>query len=150
MNNLTQAIFATAQSLPEGGILTSKEFLLLGSRAAVGQALARLTCEGKLMRVWRGAYVTPVSGRFGTRAPSTESVVQALEGKSGETIVACGASEANALGLTMQVPIREIFITSGVSRIIQLGNRAIELKHGTRWQLVLGKRLAGRAIRALL
>jgi hypothetical protein len=149
MSNLTKAIFSAAQSLPEGGILSPKEFLHLGSRAAVDQALTRLTREGKLLRVSRGAYVTPVSGRFGSRAPSTESVMQALEGQSGETIVASGASEANALGLTTQVPTREVFITSGLSRTLQLGNRAVELKHGTRWQLALGKRPAGMAVRAL-
>jgi len=149
MSTLTQAIFAAAQSLPEGGILSPKEFLHLGSRAAVDQALTRLTREGKLLRVGRGAYVIPVSGRFGSRAPSTESVVQAIEGQSGETIVASGAAEANALGLTTQVPTREVFITSGASRILQLGSRAVELKHGARWQLALGKRPAGMAVRAL-
>jgi hypothetical protein len=149
MSTLTQAIFAAAQSLPEGGILSPKEFLHLGSRAAVDQALTRLAREGTLLRVGRGAYVLPVNGRFGLRAPSTESVVQAIETQSGETIVASGAAEANALGLTTQVPTREVFITSGASRILQLGNRAVELKHGTRWQWALGKRPAGMAVRAL-
>ena len=149
MSTLTQAIFAAVQSLPEGGILSPKEFLHLGSRAAVVRTLTLLTREGKLLRVGRGAYVVPVSGTFGSRAPSTESVVQAIEAQSGETIVASGAAEANALGLATQVPIREVFITSGASRTLQLGNRAVELKHGARWQLVLGKRPAGSAIRAL-
>lgn len=67
----------------------------------------------------------------------------------GETIVASGAAEANALGLTTQVPIREIFLTSGRSRTLRLGNREIELKHGSRWLLSLGNQPAGRAIRAL-
>ncbi len=149
MSTLTQAIFSAAQSLPEGGILSPKAFLHLGSRAAVDQAMARLAREGKLLRVARGAYVLPVSGRFGTRAPSTESVVQALENQSGETIVANGAAEANALGLTTQVPTREVFITSGLSRTLQLGNRTIEIKRGARWELALGRRPAGRAVRAL-
>jgi len=51
--------------------------------------------------------------------------------------------------LTTQVPTREIFITSGVSRTLQLGSRIVELKHGPRWQLTLGKRPAGMAVRAL-
>lgn len=149
MSTLTEAIFSAARTLPEGGILSPKAFLHLGSRAAIDQAMARLAREGKLLRVMRGAYVIPVNGRFGSRAPSTESVVQALEAQSGETIVASGASEANALGLTTQMPTREVFITSGVSRTIQLSNRVIELKHGARWQLTLGRRPAGSAIRAL-
>lgn len=149
MSTLTEAIFSAAQALPEGGILSPKAFLHLGSRAAVDQAMARLAREGKLLRVGRGAYVAPIEGRFGVRAPSTESVVQAIENQSGETIVANGAAEANALGLTTQVPTREIFITSGVSRTLQLGERTIEIKRGSRWEFVLGKRPAGMAVRAL-
>ena len=76
-------------------------------------------------------------------------MLEAIETASGEVIVPNGAAEANALGLTTQMPIREVFLTSGSSRKLRLGNRNIELKHGSRWQLALGKRPAGRAIRAL-
>ena len=149
MSQLTKTILSAVQALPEGGLLSPKEFLHLGSRAAVDQTLTRLTREGKLLRVGRGAYAAPVHGRFGSRPPSTEAVVQAIEAGSGETIVANGAAEANALGLTTQVPTREVFLTSGPSRKLRLGNRSVELKHGSRWLLVLGKRPAGMAIRAL-
>lgn len=149
MSQLAEAILSAAQALPEGGLVSAKEFLHLGSRAAVDQTLTRLTREGKLMRVGRGAYAAPVISRFGARPPSTEAVVKAIESASGEVIVANGATEANALGLTTQVPTREVFLTSGRSRKLQLGNRTVELKHGHRWQLVLGARPAGKAIRAL-
>ena len=83
MSALTEAIFDAVKSLPEGGIVAPKEFLHLGSRAAIDQALTRLNREGLLMRVGRGAYVIPVTGRFGSRAPSTESVIQAMECNDG-------------------------------------------------------------------
>lgn len=149
MSHLTEAILSAAQALPEGGMLSPKEFLHLASRAAVDQGLTRLMREGKLLRVGRGAYAAPVLSRFGSRPPSTQSVVEAIESASGEIVVANGASEANALGLTTQVPTREVFLTSGPSRQLRLGNRNVELKHGSRWQLGLGKRPAGMAIRAL-
>jgi hypothetical protein len=149
MSHLAENILSAAQALPEGSLLSPKEFLHLGSRAAIDKTLSRLAQEGKLMRVSRGAYVAPHQGRFGVRPPSTESVVQAIEANCGETVVANGAAEANALGLTTQMPTREVFFTSGPSRTLLLGNRCVELKHGNRWQLLLGKRPAGRAIRAL-
>lgn len=149
MSHLAENILSAARTMPEGGLLSPKEFLHLGSRAAVDKTLSRLAQEGQLMRVSRGAYVAPYQGRFGARPPSTESVVQAIEASGGETVVANGAAEANALGLTTQVPTREVFFTSGPSRNLQLGNRCVELKHGNRWQLLLGKRPAGMAIRAL-
>ncbi len=150
MSLLAQSILTQAQSLQEGGLLSPKEFLHLGSRAAVDQALCRLVREGTLLRVGRGTYSMPVQGRFGVRPPSTESVVEAIESTSGETVVASGAAEANALGLTTQVPTREIYLTSGPSRRLQLGSRGVELKHGNRCQMLLGKRPAGKAIRALM
>ena len=145
MSQLAQAVLSVAQSLPEGGLLSPKEFLHLGTRAAIDQTLTRLTKEGLLLRVGRGVYALPVQGRFGVRPPSTESVVEAIEAASGEVVVPSGAAEANALGLTTQVPIKEIYLTTGPSRRLHLGHREVELKHGNRWQMSMGK-----AIRALL
>jgi hypothetical protein len=149
MSHLAETILSLAQALPEGGLLSAKEFLHLASRAAIDQTLVRLTREGKLIRVGRGAYAAPIPSRFGSRPPSTEAVVEAIESAVGEVIVVNGATAANALGLTTQVPTREVFFTSGRSRKLQLGQRIVELRHGNRWQLVLGKRPAGMAIRAL-
>ena len=149
MSQLNEAILSSAQSMPEGHILSPKAFLHLGSRAAVDQALTRLTQSGKLMRVGRGAYVTPVSGRFGRRSPSAESIIATLEQQTGQPITNNGAAAANALGLTTQQPTREVFLTNGRSQILKLGARVIEIKHAPGWQLALGKRPAGMAVRAL-
>ena len=98
MTTLPESILLHAESLSEGGVLSPKEFLHLGGRAAVDQALSRLTKEGKLLRVARGTYVVPVSSRFGTRAPAPEKVMEALAARSGEVVTPHGASAANALG----------------------------------------------------
>lgn len=148
MSKLPETILLHAQSLPEGGVLSPKEFLHLGTRAAVDQALSRLTKEGRLLRVARGTYVTPVTTRFGTRAPSPEKVVQALSTRTGETVTPHGASAANALGLTRQVPIREVYLTSGPSRKLRLGRSEVAVNHAPRWMLALGGS-AGAAVRAL-
>lgn len=149
MNTLPETILRRARSLSEGGVLSPKEFLHLGSRAAVDQAFSRLTKAGKLLRVARGAYVAPVSSRFGSRPPAPEKVVKALAQQSGEIVVPHGASAANALGLTQQVPIREVYLTSGRTRRLKLGRGEVEIKHAPRWMLVLGARPAGAAVRAL-
>ena len=149
MTTLPESILLHAQSLSEGGVLSPKEFLHLGQRAAVDQALSRLTKEGKLLRVSRGTYVAPVSSRFGTRAPAPEKVVEALAAQSGEVVTPHGASAANALGLTQQVPIREVYLTSGRTRRLKLGRSEVMVKHVPRWMLALGTGPAGAAVRAL-
>ena len=149
MNTLPESILLHAQSLPEGGVLSPKEFLHLGSRAAVDQALSRLTKESKLLRVGRGTYVNPVSSRFGTRTPAPEKVLESLAAQSGETVTPHGAMAANALGLTQQVPIREVYLTSGRTRKLKLGRSEVLVKHVPRWMLALGTGQAGAAVRAL-
>jgi hypothetical protein len=149
MKTLPEIILLHAQALPEGGVLSPKEFLHLGSRAAIDQALSRLAKEGKLLRVARGIYVAPVSGRFGTRAPAPEKIVEALAEQNGEVVATHGATAANALGLTQQVPIREVFLTSGRTRKLRLGRSEVLVKHVPQWMLALGTGPAGAAVRAL-
>lgn len=149
MRTLPEIILQQAQSLPEGGVLSPKEFLHLGSRAAVDQAFSRLAKAGKLLRVARGAYTAPVTTRFGTRSPAPEKIVKALAEQSGEIVVPHGASSANVLGLTRQVPIREVYLTSGRSRKLRFGQSEVLLKHAPHWMLALGARPAGAAVRAL-
>ncbi|MCC5860637.1 MAG: hypothetical protein JJT93_01840 [Gammaproteobacteria bacterium] len=149
MNSLPETILLHARALPEGGVLSPKEFLHLGTRAAVDQAFSRLAKEHKLLRVARGAYVAPVASRFGSRAPAPEKVVEALAVQSGELVVPHGASAANALGLTQQVPTREVYLTSGRSRKLKLGRSEVLVKHAPRWMLALGAGPAGAAVRAL-
>lgn len=149
MKSLPQQILEYAAREPEGIPLTSKALLHLGSRAAVDQALSRLAASNRLLRIARGLYVKPEKTRFGSRPPMTENVVRGIEERKGETVVPHGAAEANSLGLTTQVPVREIFLTSGRTRHLTLGGREVELRHVPAWQLVLAHHVAGAAVRAL-
>lgn len=149
MQRLTEQILAYAEGLPEGAPVTAKSLLHLGERAAVDQALSRLTERGQLIRAGRGIYLRLVTGRFGRRAPSVEQTVEALARQRGEVIVPSGAAAANTLGLTTQVPVRLVYLTSGRSRTMNLGKQVVELRHAPRWLLVLAHRPAGAAVRAL-
>ena len=149
MIRLTEQIMAHAAGLPEGAPVSAKGLLHLGNRAAVDQALSRLTERGQLIRAGRGIYMRPIASRFGIRAPSVEQAVEALATQKGEIIVSTGAAAANALGLTTQVPVRTVYLTSGRSRKMQVGTQVLELRHAPRWQLALANRPAGEAVRAL-
>ena len=149
MNTLAKTILAHTQELPEGEPISAKEMLHLGSRAAVDQAFSRLVRRGRLLRVSRGVYVRLVESRFGKRAPSLAKVLAAFGAFKGETIVPHGAAAANKLGLTPQVPVRAVYLTSGPSRRLTLGAQVVELRHAPRWQLALAGRLAGEVLHAL-
>ena len=149
MPSLPLQIINYAAESPEGTLLCPSALLHLGSRAAVDQALSRLARKGGLLRVCQGVYVWPVQTRFGPRPPAVEKVLASLSTLWGETIVPCGGTAANALGLTTQVPVRSVYLTSGPNRKLRLGGLAVELRHAPRWQLVAPHRPAGDAVRAL-
>ena len=90
-----------------------------------------------------------VETRFGTRPPGVEKVIASLSELWGETIVPCGGAAASALGLTTQVPVRSVYLTSGPNRKLKLGQLTVDLRHAPRWQLVAPHRSAGDAVRAL-
>ena len=149
MSSLPQLIEKQASDLPEGAVLHPKALLHLGSRAAVDQALSRLARSGRLLRVCQGVYARPVETRFGSRPPAVDKVIASLSMLWGETIIPSGGAEANALGLTTQVPVRSVYLTSGPSRRLTLGEVMVELRHAPRRQLVAPHRPAGAAVRAL-
>lgn len=149
MVTLAESIMKEASGRSEGVPMVAKEFLHLGSRAAVDQALSRLTRQGRLMRASRGVYVRPIETRFGIRPPSVTKVVEALAQVKGEQLAPHGAATANALGLTTQVPVRAVYLTSGRSRCLRLGAQEVELRHAPAWQLALPNRIAGQIIRVL-
>ncbi len=149
MQHLTSQILGYAEQLPEGAALSAKSLLHLGNRAAVDQALSRLHERGELIRAGRGIYMKAIKSRFGSRPPTVEQAVAAVAHQRGEVIVSNGAAAANALGLTTQVPVRSIYLTSGRSRTMSVGSQEVELKHAPPWQLSLANRPAGVAVRAL-
>ena len=137
MPSIPSQIMSHAAESPEGTLLCPSALLHLGSRAAVDQALSRLARKGDLIRVCQGVYVRLVQTRFGLRPPAVDRVLAELSALWGETIVPCGGMAANAFGLTTQVPVRSIYLTSSPNRMLKLGGLAVELRHAPRWQLVV-------------
>ena len=149
MPSLPRQIEDYAATLPEGAPLCPSALLHLGTRAAVDQALSRLARRGRLMRICQGVYMRPIETRFGKCSPAMEKVIPALAELWGEVIVPCGGGAANVLGLTTQVPVRLVYLTSGPGRRLRFGARQVVLRHAPRWQLVAPNRLAGMIVRAL-
>jgi len=146
---VAERILEYAQTQPEGTVLGPKELLHLGSRPAVDQALRRLVGKNELLKLYRGAYVRPVETKYGVRAPEPAKVVESIKRAQAETVVPHGAAEANALGLTTQVPTRIVYLTSGKSRTLTLGAQVVEMKHAPRWMLMGSPGEVGRVVRAL-
>jgi hypothetical protein len=150
MKTIPEAILAYAHRSAEGQVLSPKDFLHMGNRTAVDQALSRLSREGHLIRVDRGAYVAPVRCRAGCRPPGIEKVVKSLAALSGELIALDGAASAMSFGLAERQQIAPRYFTSGRSRTLLLGEVEVVLQHAPVWMLALGNSPAGMAVRAMV
>lgn len=149
MRSLPKAILERSQALAEGGVLAPKEFLHLGSRAAVDQAFCRLVKSGHLMRVARGVYCVPVRDQENLHAPSMESLVQAMAMQGKQIIVTSGAHAAKSLGLTRATPSQDEYLTTGRGKQLEVDGQTAALKHAPYWMLSLGSTPAGNALRAM-
>ena len=112
-------------------VCTPKDFLDLGSREAVDQALSRLVKAGKLRRVGHGLYDMPrISNVLKRPAPvDVDAAIAALARRDGVRIMPDGLAAANQLGLTNAVPAKASYVTDGHSRTVKIDGRTIRFRH---------------------
>ncbi|MFS8084993.1 MAG: DUF6088 family protein, partial [Acidobacteriota bacterium] len=112
-----------------GQIFSVADFLDLGPRPTVDQALSRLARQGKINRVRRGLYELPRIGKLLNRpiTQSPDALARAWARKNGLRIVPSGAYAANLLGLSTQVPAKITYYTNGRTKTIKLGQHTIKL-----------------------
>jgi hypothetical protein len=133
-----------------GTAVIPSDFLDLGSRAAVDKALSRLAARGVIRRVRRGIYEYPkVSKRLGPMSPSLPEVAKAVARKQGAQLQTSGARNANALGLSPQVPAQATYLTSGRSTKIKVGHQNLSLKHVVPARVIRSGSTATAVIEAL-
>ena len=148
--SIPDRIMKRARAFGRGGVFTPRDFLHLGSRAAVDQALLRLVKVGKLRRLARGLYDFPKThARLGALSPAPDDVAQALARETGSVAQITGAQAVNALGLSTQVPAKSTYLTDGPPRHVLLGKRAINLRHASPKHLIAPGSPAGTVVQAL-
>lgn len=138
------------RKLPAGQPFTPAEFLPLGARAAIDQALSRMAKTEEIARVGRGVYVRPKTNRYvGKVMPNPTEVAEAIAKSTGATVQIHGAEAARRFELTTQVPMQPIFYTSGPNRSFCIGKLNVLFKHVSPRKLTLAGRPAGQALSAL-
>ena len=149
MNSVPSRIVAYAKSQPEGALFGANELLGFGARAAVDQALVRLVNAGDIMRVARGTYTLPVATRFGLRGPDELLLARSYARREGVTIARHGADEAHRLGLSTQVPVKTVWLTSGRAALLSVGSQTVAFKPAAQWLLADPGGRAGALLRAV-
>ena len=112
-------------------VCTPKDFLDLGSRGAVDQALSRLVKAGQLRRAGHGLYDMPRMSTVLKRAAPVDldAAIEALARRDGVRIVPDGLVAANQLGLTNAVPAKASYLTDGSTRTLKIDGRTVRFRH---------------------
>lgn len=116
-----------------GAIYITSDFADLASSETANRALLRLEEKGVIRRVLFGVYEYPEYNDFLSEyvAPSADKVAQALARKFAWTIVPCGDTALNLLGLSTQVPAVWLYVSDGSYKEYTFGKTTIKFKRTT-------------------
>ena len=129
--SIAQQIRQRIEQTGRGKLFLVRDFLDLSTRGNIDVTLQRLTKEGMLQRLHSGLYYYPrISTFLGQPVPpAPEDIAAALARRVGAQVAPSRAQTANALGLTTQVPAKNVFTTNGgKARRVKVGNQSIELR----------------------
>ena len=118
---------------PKGTIFLTSDFTDLASSDAANRALLRLEEAGLIRRILFGVYEYPDYNEFLDEyvEPSPDMVAHALARKFGWTIVPCGDTALNMLGISTQVPSVWLYVSDGTYKEYAYGNVVIKFKRTT-------------------
>lgn len=115
----------------------------------VGQILSDLAKDGIIHHLSRGVYLKTEETRFGLVYPPIEDIAKSIARRDNAQVIPTGATAQNILGLSTQVPMNAVFLTSGSARIIKLGSRTITFRRAVPKNFAVQGRYTSLIVQAL-
>lgn len=134
-----------------GSVFVSTDFTDITDKKTVNMGLIRLADEGLIKKILFGVYYKPeFSELLGeTVAPSPNKVAHALARNFGWTIVPCGDTALNFLGLSTQVPSQWVYVSDGAYKEYTFDNTTIKFKRTTNKEISKASYKTALTIQAL-
>lgn len=111
-----------------GTLYFISDFAEHGNDVFISRVLSECVNDGLLLRIANGIYCKPIETRFGPLFPSVEELVNAIARRDNAQILPTGETAQNRLGLSTQVPMNSVYLTSGSARKLYLHGRTVTLK----------------------
>lgn len=127
--SIKSAILKRIEESPEHSIFFINDFMELGSMPSIKKTLRQALLLGIVSHVAHGIYVKPMLSRFGEVPPPLEKIAKEIAQRDRVEIMPTGSTAANILGLSTQIPMVVSYLTTGSSRTIKIGKRAIKFRH---------------------
>ena len=138
--SISRGIEQIIASKPSAAVFSCTDFLALGSRAAVDQALTRLVRAGALVRIARGLYQTLDT------AVEAQALARVITRKTGEQVgLATVSAASGADGCEGHVVVP----TTGLSRTIKTAGQTLRLRHMSQRKVELARSPKGSVLLAL-
>jgi ABC-type lipopolysaccharide export system ATPase subunit len=134
----------------KGKLIFPEDFRGMGTASAIKMALSRLAAKGDIKRLAHGIYYIPQKDPvFGEIFPSVEAIASSIAKKEKVRIKPTGAKALHELGLTTQVPTKQVYLTDGERRQIRIGKIIIQFKPTTPKKMSLSGPLSSLVILGL-
>ena len=113
-----------------GAVFIPSDFFDITEAVKINMCLNRLTLTGDLNRVMRGVYAKPrYSKMLNTNVPPrSDNIVKAIARNYGWTVVPCGDTALNMLGLSTQVPSTLVYVSDGPYKTYKADGLTLEFK----------------------
>ena len=123
-----------------GDIFIPADFSDLAEARKIAMCLSRLYEDGTLEKVKRGVYMKPRYSTLLKRSvpPKEDAVVKAIARNYGWTIVPCGDTALNMLGLSTQVPAVWLYVSDGPYKSYETDGIKLQFKHTDRKNELIG------------
>ena len=96
----------------------------------ISKLLSAAADEGRLVRLSGGIFMKPANSTYGMAMPSMMQVAEAIAERDHVQILPVGETAENMFGLSEQVPMKTMFLTSGSARTINVNGRMLQFKRG--------------------
>jgi hypothetical protein len=119
------------QVAKDGAVFIPSDFFDIADASKINKCLTRLEETGDLQRVMRGLYVKPRFSEFLNKdvPPRTDDIAKAIARNYGWTIVPCGDTAQNMLGLSTQVPAVWLYVSDGPYKTYEADGMTLKFKH---------------------
>ena len=123
--NYFERVLARIEELSTGEVFIISDFSDIADTTVVRKVLSRLEEDGRIRRIMRGVYDRPEYNDFLGEyiEPVPDKVAHALARNFGWTIVPCGDTALNMLGLSTQVPAVWLYVSDGTIKSIPIITR---------------------------
>ncbi len=113
-----------------GTVFVAVDFVDITDKKTASMGLMRIEADGLIRRVLRGVYDKPEYNEFLKEyvAPAPDKIAHALARNYGWSIVPCGDTALNLLGLSTQVPAVWVYVSDGTYKEYTYDNTTIKFK----------------------